>query len=408
MLLRLLLFLSILALGGCGGDPERERAIGEGFAGPATLQLRAELTARAKVTGTVNHGTGVEILARRRRFFKVRTAKGEVGWVDGRQLLSGADMQALARQRERAAKLTSMGTATVFDAVNVHIVPNRHSPGSFLVEPGAKVEVLAAARAPRVPYESKIEIKTTLPPKPRPKKKQDETKIPPPPPGPAPGLPENWMELSGYPELKSDLLDAEAAKSGPPVDDWTLVRSADGKAGWVLTRLLLMGVPDEVAQYAERARITSYFALDTPASGPDPKSTWLWTTLSTPGGDYQFDSARVFTYNARRKRYETAFIERRLKGYYPVTAQPRSASGPPSFSLLVEDATGNLIRRDYGFLGNRVRLVRKETVPRPEPFYKPPAPGAEAADEPDIEEPPQGWKARLRGFVESLRKKVNR
>jgi SH3-like domain-containing protein len=405
MLLRLFFFLSLLALTGCGGDPERERAIGEAFVGPATLQLRAELTVRAKVTATVKHGDAVEILARRRRFYKVRTPKDEVGWVDGRQLLSAADMQTIARQRDRAAKLSPMGSATVYDAVNVHIVPNRQSPGSFQLQPGMKVDVLAAARAPRVPYESKIQVKSTAPPPP-PKKKRDESKLPPPPPGPAPGLPENWMELSGNPELKSDRIDSDPAQSAP-VDDWTLVRAADGKAGWVLTRLLLMGVPDEVAQYAERARITSYFALDTPP-GPDPKPIWLWTTLSTPGGDIQFDSARVFVYSTRHKRYETSFIERRLKGYYPVSAQPRSASGSATFSLLVEDASGSLIRRDYMLQGNRVRLVRKETVPRPEPFYQPGIPGVQQQEESDVEETPQGFKARLRALVESFRKKLNR
>jgi SH3-like domain-containing protein len=407
MLLRFFLCISLLVLGGCGGDPERERAIGEGFAGPATLQIREELTVRAKVTATLKHGESVEIIARRRKFYKVRTRSGAEGWLDGRLLLSAADMQGLERQREKAAKLPSMGSATVFDPVNVHIIPNRLSPSSFLIVPGAKIEVLAAARAPRVPYESKIALKPTVVVKPPPKKKKEETKTPPPPPGPAPGLVENWMELSGNPQLKNEMTEAESVKAAIPVDDWSLVRSQEGKAGWVLTRLLLMGVPDEIAQYAERARITSYFILDTPA-GPDPKPTYLWTTLSSPGADWQFDSARVFSYNARKQRYETAFIERRLQGYYPVMATARSTSGPAGFSLLVDDASGTLLRKYYGFQGPRVRLLKKEAAERPEPFYRPAEPGASEEDQPDIEETPQGVKARVKALVDALRKKLNR
>ena len=40
------------------------------------------------------------------------------------------------------------------------------------------------------------------------------------------------------------------------MDDWNLVRTLDGKVGWVLTRPLSMAIPDEVAQYAEGHRIT--------------------------------------------------------------------------------------------------------------------------------------------------------
>ena len=46
-----------------------------------------------------------------------------------------------------------------------------------------------------------------------------------------------------------------------PLEDWYLVRTKDGKAGWVLSRMVSMAIPDEVAQYAEGHRITSYFSL---------------------------------------------------------------------------------------------------------------------------------------------------
>ena len=48
------------------------------------------------------------------------------------------------------------------------------------------------------------------------------------------------------------------------------------------------------------------------------KHNWLWTTIAKGLQPYEFDSARVFVWSQRRHRYETAYIERKLKGYYPV------------------------------------------------------------------------------------------
>ena len=36
------------------------------------------------------------------------------------------------------------------------------------------------------------------------------------------------------------------------MEDWNLIRTKDGKAGWVLSRMLVMAIPDEVAQYSGR------------------------------------------------------------------------------------------------------------------------------------------------------------
>ena len=106
-----------------------------------------------------------------------------------------------------------------------------------------------------------------------------------------------------------------------PRDDWSLIRAPDGKAGWVLTRALIMAIPDEVAQYAEGHRITSYFSLGEVRDGEQIKHNWLWTTLSSRLQPYQFDSFRVFSWSLRRHRYETTYIERRLTGYLPAEAR---------------------------------------------------------------------------------------
>ena len=86
----------------------------------------------------------------------------------------------------------------------------------------------------------------------------------------------------------------------------------------MLTRLVSMAIPDEVAQYAEGKRIVSYFPLGEIQDGDKKKKIWLWTTTADSKQPWDFDSFRVFVWSLKRHRYETGYIERNLKGYAPV------------------------------------------------------------------------------------------
>ena len=63
-----------------------------------------------------------------------------------------------------------------------------------------------------------------------------------------------------------------------------------------------MAIPDDVAQYAEGRRITSYFPLGETKDGNTVKKSWLWTTVEHGLAPYDFDSLRVFIWNSRRHR----------------------------------------------------------------------------------------------------------
>ena len=371
-----LLFGIILLFAGCSDRPERAPAIGEAYAGPATLVLRNEIALKSGTAATVHHGERLEILRVRRAFVLVRTPSGAEGWVNSRELLTAAEMEDLRRLEDQGKSLPSQGAASTFDVLNVHSAPDRRSPSFLQVKEGMRMEVLAHRVTPRSSAPAAQRKLLPDPPKParRAARKPKETpKFPKPPMPPAPKPPANWLEMSKRPVGLEE--DPPAEVPPVPMDDWSLVRTQDGRSGWVLTSRLYMGVPDEVAQYAEGKRITSYFSLGEVQDGDQKKHHWLWTTLESGLQPYEFDGFRVFIWSLRRHRYETAYRERNLKGYYPVLlhtvelATPVRKGAPPQavkypgFSLLVEKEDGSLYRRNYAFIGNIVRFageVRQE------------------------------------------------
>ncbi len=362
----------------CRKGSQRSPAIGEAYAGPATLALRKDIPLQSPVVATVNHGERLEIIQHRRRFFKVRTRGGVEGWIEDRQLLSSGEIAALRDTERRARTLPSQGAASTYDPLNVHTMPNRFSPSFLQIKEGEKVEVLGHVATPRTAPERK----PLIPPKPKklPPERKYDTRYALPPPPPAPPLPANWLELSKTPPQVLQEIAQEKAEHPVPTDDWSLVRNAKGQSGWVLTRRLYMAIPDEVAQYAEGHRITSYFPLGDVQDGDQVKHNWLWTTIS--GGDhpYDFDSYRVFIWSLRRHRYETSYIQRNVEGYFPVLRRPvdlstgaKARGAPasttyPGFSVCVLNDNGARVRRDYAFIVNVVRFAGEQPCEAPVVF----------------------------------------
>jgi len=330
------------------------------------MTLRHDLSPKSPVTGTVKHGDKLDILEYQHRFVRVRSEAGVEGWTDLRQLLTPDQMAGLRRMAENAKQYPSQGSATVFELLNMHTEPNRTSPSFWQVPENGKVDVLEHKLAPRVQAvvtaPRRTPVKTTTR-----KKSKDRTaqaRIGPPPMPAAPKPPPNWPALS---VPKNDAVDGNKADAKPaapvPMDDWSLVRTSDGKAGWVLTRMLSMAIPDEVAQYAEGHRITSYFALGQTSDGDATKTNWLWTTITKGQEPYEFDSFRVFVWSRKHHRYETAYIERNVTGHFPVSVDNSGES--PSFSLILEGDDGQLLRKTYSFEGFRVHMVHKEPYAAP-------------------------------------------
>jgi hypothetical protein len=405
----------ISGLAGCGGGEPRAPVIGEAYAGPATLALRKEIPLQSPVVATLKHGEKLEIVGRRRAFLKVRTAAGVEGWTSERLLLSSQEIAALKDVERRARTLPSQGVASTYDMLNVHSEANRYSPSFLQIKAGEKVDVLGHVIAPRTPPERQ----PLIPRKPRrkePRKVDTKYALPPLPPPPQP--PANWRALSQTPPEVLQEIAQEKAEHPVPTDDWSLVRTAKGQSGWVLTRRLYMAIPDEVAQYAEGHRITSYFSLGDVPDGDQVKHNWLWTTIGGGDHNYDFDSFRVFIWSLRRHRYETAYIQRNVEGYFPVLLQPvelstgaKTRGAPvvtryPGFSVCLSGDSGARIRRSYAFIVNIVRFAGEQPcAPGGNLLPGEGAPGEAPAVPPGAKPVPASLYSRLKSGLGTLVRK---
>ena len=386
-------------LAACTTPPPPPASVtGVAYAGPPSLNLRKDLGPRASVVATAKHGDRLDVLETRRRFVKVRTPAGVEGWTDLNLLLSDQQMSDLRQLADAARQLPSQGAATVYEPLNIHAEPFRQSPSFFQIPEGVAVEVIghrvSSHNAPPAP-------KPTVAHRTSPTKKKTSSKSSPfllPLPTPPP-VPPDLMELSRPSGAVAEEKPATLPETAPAFDDWALVRTRAGDVGWALARMLVMSIPDEVAQYAEGHRITSYLPLGTVTDKEknETKQNWLWTTATFKQLPYEFDSFRVFVWSIKHHRYETAYIERNVKGYYPAEVVDLPGQQERAFSVVLEDKEGKLNKCVYAFSGYRVHQVSKTPYQTPPPL---PEVRTTTSFEPAAAPAPPAtsWKERLQAW----------
>jgi SH3-like domain-containing protein len=315
------LLLSVLVAASFAGCARRERVLETDYVSAPEVVLRDHLAAVFEKTGTAKNGDRVDVLDREKRFARVRTASGAEGWVEQRYLVTQQVFDGFQTLKQKEQNSPVQGTATTRNDTNLHLDPGRDTEHLYQLSLGAKVAVLQRATVEKG-------ISGTL------------AKA-------APGA--------------GTTRTAKTKETLPAMEDWWLVRDPDGHVGWVLGRLIDLDVPLEVAQYAEGQRIVAYFVLNQVTDGDQKVAQYLTLmTESKDGLPYDYNQARVFTWNVKRHRYETAYREHGLSGMLPVTVSHEDFGKEgdlPVFVLLVKDAAGNLSERKYKMNTPMVRRV---------------------------------------------------
>jgi hypothetical protein len=123
--------------------------------------------------------------------------------------------------------------------------------------------------------------------------------------------------------------------------------------------------PLDIAQYAEGQRFVAFFALDEVPDtdkGVTKQIPQYLCLLTEPrdGLPYDYDQVRVFTWNGRKHRYETAYREHGLDGQLPVTVTNEvfdKEGSLPVFNLRVQGDAGQVTERKYKLNTPMVRRV---------------------------------------------------
>lgn len=324
--------------------------------------LRDRVATIYNKVATVKNGERLDVLERstNRRFVHVRTASGADGWVEQRSLVDEDVYQVFQKLSRDNASAPVQAQSTTHAETNLHVAPGRDSEHLYQLPQGGKLSVLKRAFAPKaVPGAApKPKPPTTSPAKETEKDKEA-------------GVPESTASEATTP------VESESAKSGPKpiLEDWLLVRDAQGRVGWVLARLVDFDIPLEIAQYSEGQRMAAFFVLtevlDSGAKDRKdkddrglPKNVPEYLVLFTEpkdGQPFDFNQIRVFTWNGRHHRYETAYREHKLDGVLPASVgrEDFGKEGTlPTFTLHVRDKEGRVVERRYKLNGPIVRLVK--------------------------------------------------
>jgi SH3-like domain-containing protein len=302
---------AVAALSGCGRH--RERVLEVDYVSAPQVTLRDQLAQVYNKTGSAKNGDRVEVLDRERRFARVRTQSGQEGWVEQRYLVSQKVFDAFQDMALREKDTPVEGTATTRNDTNLHVEPGRDTDHLYQLGEGAKVSLLKRAA-----------VEKNLP-------------------GASTAVPEG------------------NAKIVKPMEDWWLARDQQGHVGWVLARMIDLDVPLDVAQYAEGQRIVACFVLNE-VNDADKKVPQYLMLLTEPkdGLPFDYNQVRVFTWNVKRHRYETAYRERNINGVLPVTVSHEvfgKEGDLPTFTLRVKDDSGNVSERKYKMNTPIVRRV---------------------------------------------------
>ena len=294
--------------------------------------LRDQVATVYNKTGAVKNGEAVQVLGRERRFVRVRTSAGAEGWIEQRYLVSQQVFDGFQKLVEQEQNSPVQATGTTRNQTNIHLEPNREGDHLYQLDQGSKISILRRATSEK-----------TLP---------------------------------GGLARPANPGGSNAGAAAPVMEDWWLIRDAEGHVGWVLARFVDIDVPLEIAQYAEGQRIVAAFVLDQVADGAQKVPQYLvLLTENKDGMPFDFNQIRVFTWNVRKHRYETAYREHNLNGVLPVTISQENFDKEgllPVFLVRVKGESGDVSERKYKLNTPIVRrvLAPGEKLQKPLPHKK--------------------------------------
>jgi len=312
--------------------PKRETP-GEAFVSEKVAPVLSGIAQVRQQVGVLHYGERVEVLSKRNEYMKVRTPSGAVGWVEAHQLMEPALWQRSIKLLEQVRNMPVQARGRTKVSTNLRVLPGRTEPRLYQFARNVPVEVVGRGVADWVQTTDEKDSSN----------EQEEAKK------------EDWFLVRGIatrPQGESSRATETTTTTGP--SDQTVP-----VAGWVIARFMELDLPEPVREGAASANIRplAWFELNRVPDASGDKPQYLVAATRGPEGQpCDFTALRVYTWNAKRSRYETAFIENNLCGQLPV----RVGKGPkdePEFRFRVMD--GNKEERVYRLMQTVVRRIRE-------------------------------------------------
>ena len=223
----------------------------------ASLRLKNSSTSRT--LRVLDTGDKVDVLERQENWYRVRYGADVEGWMEESTVLTNGTKNRIQGLVASSQNQEPQNTAVLKQAANFRIEPGRSTAIIRRLQSGTKLEVLERATLPR------------------------------------PGSPSSH-------------------------DVWLKVRPSPTEIGWVLSGAIEFNIPSDIAQYSEEytyATVKVINRVHDPVAG---EINWYVVGERRPSHDpnVDFEGIRVFTWNMKRHRYETAFRVKGLRGVYPL------------------------------------------------------------------------------------------
>ncbi len=334
---RIVLILLVVLVGVTGyrAWKARQRPMGEGFVTVRALTVWSRVAQVKEPVTKLRNGEHVWILEQRDEWSRVRTEDGKEGWVQNDYLTSRHIYEQFVQLGQKHAADPPQAQGHVRALSNLRTEPGRDGARLFQVDVNEKVEILGRAIVP-APYRV----------------------------GTGPGQP---TEAPAGPAT-AGVTSAEPTANN---EEWYLVRSPGTpelgtpgeipEIGWIYGRLLAFDPPEELLDYAEEKRFVGWFVLNhvkDPVQGPKNQYLVLAFPLRRDGEGEpcDFTQMRIFTWNIRAHRYETAFRQGNICGQYP--ARVLGSDPMPSFAVTFADLRNPARERTYQLRQTVVRRVK--------------------------------------------------
>ncbi len=313
----------------------KHESLGEAYVSERSITLWSSVAQVREQLGVLLYGDHVELLARRNENVKVRTGNGVVGWVDGRYLMDPELWQRSEKLLQLAKAMPVQARGRTKVPTNLRAHPGRTEARIYQFSRGVPLEIVGRTVADWVQVTDEKEASG----EPEESKKED------------------WFLVRGTatrPPGEGTVRNSAVTTTTQPGDQTVPI------AGWVVGRFISLDLPDVVRDGASSANIRpiAWFELNHVSDANGDHSQYLLAGTRGPEGQpCDFTTMRVFTWNPKKSRYETAFIENDLCGALPIQLG-KGPKSEPEFRFHVMDAGKE--ERVYHLIQTVVRRVREE------------------------------------------------